>query len=367
MESEATARALMNSPTDTVMLMDTRGIILDLNETAARKFKKYGDNLIGTLADTLLPDNVAQSRRTLTTQVIEKKQVVRYEDKRDDRWYDTVAYPIIVDGQVTRIAMIARDITDRKMSEEAIRESEERYRQLVEISPDAVIIHQEGKITFLNPAALVMLGVKDGNELLGKNVLEIIHPDYRDAVRNNIEKDLAGNITPPIELQLLRGDGSSVIVEGRGVKTTVNGKPVILVAIRDITERKRIETELRESEENYRTLVELENDVVCVVQEGIIKTCNPRLEYYWGGPLSEIIGRPFTDLIHPDTLPELINNYKRRMSGESLPTRYETTLMHKDGSRSFVEMNASVIMYKGKPADLVVVRDINERKRAEAA
>jgi PAS domain S-box-containing protein len=367
MESEATARALMNSPTDTVMLMDTRGIILDLNETAARKFKKYGDNLIGTLADTLLPDNVAQSRRTLTTQVIEKKQVVRYEDKRDDRWYDTVAYPIIVDGQVTRIAMIARDITDRKMSEEAIRESEERYRQLVEISPDAVIIHQEGKITFLNPAALVMLGVKDGNELLGKNVLEIIHPDYRDAVRNNIEKDLAGNITPPIELQLLRGDGSSVIVEGRGVKTTVNGKPVILVAIRDITERKRIETELRESEENYRTLVELENDVVCVVQEGIIKTCNPRLEYYWGGPLSEIIGRPFTDLIHSDTLPELINNYKRRMSGESLPTRYETTLMHKDGSRSFVEMNASVIMYKGKPADLVVVRDINERKRAEAA
>ena len=366
MESEATARALMNSPTDTVMLMDTRGIILDLNETAARKFKKYGDNLIGTLADTLLPDNVAQSRRKLTTQVIEKKQVVRYEDKRDDRWYDTVAYPIIVDGQVTRIAMIARDITDRKMSEEAIRESEERYRQLVEISPDAVIIHQEGKITFLNPAALVMLGVKDGNELLGKNVLEIIHPDYRDAVRNNIEKDLAGNITPPIELQLLRGDGSTVIVEGRGVKTTVNGKPVILVAIRDITERKRIETELRESEENYRTLVELENDVVCVVQEGIIKTCNPRLEYYWGGPLSEIIGRPFTDLIHPDTLPELINNYKRRMSGEFLPTRYETTLMHKDGSRSFVEMNASVIMYKGKPADLVVVRDINERKRAEA-
>ncbi len=258
LESEATARALMNSPTDTVMLMDTRGIILDLNETAARKFKKYGDNLIGTLADTLLPHEIAQSRRTLTNRVIEKKEAVRYEDERDGRWYDTVAYPVVVDGEVTRIAMIARDITDRRKSEDGLRESEERYRQLVEISPDGVIIHQEGKIMFLNPAALVMLGVKDGNELLGKNVLEIIHPDSRDAVRNNIEKDLGGNTTPSIELQLLRGDGSSVIVEGRGVKTMINGKPAIQVAIRDITERKRIEKELRESEEKHRTLIELE-------------------------------------------------------------------------------------------------------------
>ena len=148
--------------------------------------------------------------------------------------------------------MIARDITDRRKSEDGLRESEERYRQLVEISPDGVIIHQEGKIIFLNPAALAMLGVKEGNELLGKNVLEIIHPDSRDAVRENIEKDLGGNTTPSIELQLLRGDGRSVIVEGRGVKTMINGKPAIQVAIRDITERKRIEKELRESEEKHR-------------------------------------------------------------------------------------------------------------------
>ncbi len=159
-ESEATARALMNSPTDTVLLMDTRGIILDLNATAASKFKKYGDNLIGKLADSLLPAGIAKSRRLLTSQVLEKKQIVRYEDERDGRWYDTVAYPIIVDGEVTRIAMIARDITDRKKAEDALRESEERYRLLVDISPDAVLIHIGGKITYLNPAALAMLGAK---------------------------------------------------------------------------------------------------------------------------------------------------------------------------------------------------------------
>ncbi len=233
LESEAIARALMNSPTDTVFLMDTRGIILDLNDTAAVKFKKFGDNLIGTLADTLLPKEVAQSRRKLTMQVIEKKQIVRYEDERDGRWYDTVAYPVIVNGEVTRIAMIARDITDRKKAEDALRESEERYRTLVEISPDAVIIHQEGKVTYLNPAATKMLGAEDANELLGKKILDLIHPDYRDAVRKNIEKDLYEETTPPLELHMIRADGATVIVEGRGVKTTINGKPAIQVAIRE--------------------------------------------------------------------------------------------------------------------------------------
>jgi PAS domain S-box-containing protein len=367
LESEATARALMSSPTDTVILMDTRGIILDLNETAAFKFKQYGDDLIGKLADNLLPDEVAQSRRTLTNRVIEKKQMVRYEDERDGRWYDTVAYPIIVNGEVTRIAMIARDITDRKKSEDALRESEEHYRQLVDISPDAVLIHIEGKITYLNRAALTMLGAKNSHEIIGKNVLDLIHPDFRDTVRKNIEKDLNGKTTSPTELYMLRLDGTTIIAEGRGVKTTFNGKPAIQVAIRDTTERKRVEMELRESEEKYRTLVNRANDVICVIQEGIIKMCNPRLPEFWGGSGDEIIGRPFTDFVHPDALSKLIDIYKRRISGESPPSIYETTLLHKDGSKSFVEVNAGVIVYEGRPADLVIVRDINDRKKAEDA
>src|SRR5665647_833017 len=489
-ESEATARALMNSPADTVILMDTHGIILDLNDTAAAKFKHYGENLVGKVADTLLPREVAQSRRSLTNQVIETKQLVRYEDERDGRWYDTVAYPIIVDGEVTRIAMIARDITERKKSEDDLRESEERYRTLVEISPDAVIIHQEGKITYLNPAALTMLGAQNAHELRGKNVLDIIHPDYRDAVWKNIEKDLGGKTTPPIELRMLRVDGTFIIVEGRGVKTTINGKPAIQVAIRDITERKRYEWELRENdrrlqllldstedlifmqdpegryvyfnttgkygvsrenmlgrtpyeildkvtadrivervkkvvnsqqtikeetsfiwkgqtlwfidslspvkdnngiiigvvtishnitdrklaeiassenEEKYRTLINRANDVICVIQDGVIKVCNPRLEEFWGGSLHEIIGRLFTDFVHPDSRDEITDRYNRRMAGECTPALYQTVLRHKDGSRSYVELNAGVISYEGKPADLVIIRDMNDRKRVEDA
>jgi PAS domain S-box-containing protein len=489
-ESEATARALMNSPTDTVILFDTRGVVLDMNDTAALKFKKNGDSPVGKPMDPLLPPKIAQARRALMTHVIETHQVVRYEDDRDGRWYDTVAYPIIVDGEVTRVAMIARDITERKKSEDALRESEERYRKLVEISPDAVIIHQEGKITYLNPAALAMLGAENAFEMRHKNILDIVHPDYRDAVRKNIKNDLIGKTTPPIELRLLRVDGTSIIAEGRGAKTTINGKPAIQVALRDITgrkqcewelreneqrlrllldstedlilmqdpngrylyfnatgkfgvssehmlgrtpyemldhktadrivervkkvvksgksireeteivwqgqtlwfldslspvrdkngttfavvtvshnitESKRAEIELRESEEKYRTLFNRATDVICVIQDGIIKVCNHRLEEFWGGSLQEVIGKPFTDLVHEDSLKEITDIYTRRMAGERVPALYQTLLKHKDGSRSYVELNAGVISYDKKPADLVIIRDINDRKRMEDA
>jgi PAS domain S-box-containing protein len=364
-ESEATARALMNSPTDTVILMDAHGIILDLNATAAVKFKKYGDSLIGTLADSLLPAEVARSRRLLTSQVIEKQQIVRYADERDGRWYDTVAYPIIVDGEVTRVAMIARDITDRKKAEDALRESEERYRLLVDISPDAVLIHSGGKITYLNPAALAMLGAKGPDEILGKNILELIHPDSRDTVRKNIEKDLDGEKTPAIELHMLRLNGTTIVAEGRGVKTTFKGKPAIQVAIRDVTERKRMEEQLRESENTHRSMIDQANDGICVVQDDVIKMCNRRASEFMGDSIENMMGKVFTDFIHPDIRCDVIDRYNRRIAGEKFPSIYETVLMRKDGGIFSAEVNGSIISYKGKPANLVIIRDISDRKKAE--
>ena len=89
------------------------------------------------------------------------------------------------------------------------------------------------------------------------------------------------------------------------------------------------------------------NDVICVVQDGAIKVCNPRLEEFWDVPLNEIIGRLFTDFVHPDSLAEITDRYHRRMAGERIPTIYQTILKHKDGSRSYVELNPGVISYEG--------------------
>jgi diguanylate cyclase (GGDEF)-like protein/PAS domain S-box-containing protein len=133
------------------------------------------------------------------------------------------------------------------------------------------------------------------------------------------------------------------------------------------TERKQAEEALRESEEKYRNVVERANDGVAIIQDTILKYINPRLGEMWGSTVEEIIGTPFTDHIHPDELPTVADHYKRRMAGEDVPPIYEIVLMRKDGSKLYAEVNAGIITHQGKLADLIIVRDITERKQAEEA
>ena len=275
--------------------------------------------------------------------------------------------PTVFDDGRKGVSVLFENITGKKRAELTLQESEDRYRKLVEISPDAVIIHQQGKIIFINPAALNLLGALHYDEIIDKNVLDFIHPEFRDAIRKNIEKDLEDDLTPQIELPMYRIDGTPIVVEGRGVKTFINGKPAIQVALRDITERKRAEEALHESEEKYRTLIERATDGICVVQDSIVKMCNEYVSKFWGGSIEQILGRNIRDFIHPDALSKIIDRYNRRMAGEKPPAIYQTILKRKDGSRFYAELNAGVISYEGRPANLIIIRDMNDRKKAEEA
>ncbi len=129
--------------------------------------------------------------------------------------------------------------------------------------------------------------------------------------------------------------------------------------------RKQIEEALKESEEKYRNLVERANDGICIIQDRIVKYLNLRLAEMWGSTVEEVIGTVFTDYIHPDELPKVIDRYQQRIENKSVRHMYETILHRKNGSSVFVELNAGLITYQGKPADLVIIRDISERKQTE--
>jgi PAS domain S-box-containing protein len=135
--------------------------------------------------------------------------------------------------------------------------------------------------------------------------------------------------------------------------------------IRDITAREAAEHALRESEGKYRTLVEQAHDMIVVVQNGIMKFCNSRVAEMWGGEVREILGQPFDNFIDPGELPRVRENYLRRMAGEEVPELYNTVLLKRDGSRVHADLSAGAIIYEGRPADLVVLRDITEKKKAE--
>jgi PAS domain S-box-containing protein len=132
-----------------------------------------------------------------------------------------------------------------------------------------------------------------------------------------------------------------------------------------VSELKKAEEAIRVSEEKYKSFVERANDGILLVREDKIDYLNPQLAKLTGYSVDQGIGMKWIDLVYPTERERLSEIYKRRLKGEDAPSRYETTLLHKDGDKIDVEVNAGFISYKGQLANLVFLRDIRERKHTE--
>jgi PAS domain S-box-containing protein/putative nucleotidyltransferase with HDIG domain len=144
----------------------------------------------------------------------------------------------------TQVAMAI----ERKQAETALAESEARYRQLVEMSPDAIAVHQDGRLVFVNPAAVALMGAQQPADLLGLSAVEIVHPDYRPIVMKRIRHTSnQGEAQPSLEEQFLRLDGSAVDVEVANTPVSYQGRPAVQVIARDITQRKQQAEKLRQA------------------------------------------------------------------------------------------------------------------------
>ena len=133
----------------------------------------------------------------------------------------------------------------------------------------------------------------------------------------------------------------------------------------EITERKRIEEALRESEEKYRRLIEHANEIIVVIQDGRLKLVNPAAIEHTGYSREELFSGPFIEFIHPDDRGGVLQRYRKRQQGEQIPEAYPVRIVHKAGAVRWLEVRAVVIEWEGKPATLTFLNDITERKRAE--
>src|SRR5262249_11472548 len=131
--------------------------------------------------------------------------------------------------------------------EERLRESEERYRKLVDMFPDGLMVHQDWKVVFANPAALRMYGAASQEALLGMDILDLAHPDERALSRERIRTAQAGARTPWREIRMLRLDGQEFLCEISGVGIEYRHAPAVQVVMRDITEHKRAQRALLEA------------------------------------------------------------------------------------------------------------------------
>jgi two-component system cell cycle sensor histidine kinase/response regulator CckA len=260
------------------------------------------------------------------------------------------------------------EAAEHKRVDKALRESEERYRKLVEFSPDAIAIHSEGKIVFINAAGAKLLGAAHPEQLIGKEMINFVHPDYREIARERIRlmTENEKNVSPS-EQKFIKLDGSVIDVEVMAMPFVYQGKPGIQVIIRDITDHKRAEEALKQSEEKYRMLIDNIQDGVFIIQDDKIRFANEAFASVGEYTVQEIIGKDFRELVAPEDLEIVANRYHRRRAGKDVPREYEFHMLHKDGrTRSLVNMNVGLITFHGGMASMGTVKDITEKKKLEA-
>ena len=161
-------------------------------------------------------------------------------------WQETIISPIKnEEGVITHYLAVQDDVTEKIQIEQERQESEERFRKLVELSPDGILIHQEGKVKFINQAGIRLFGGTSPDDFLEKPIINRVHPSYREAVAERVARMKNGEMAPPADELLLRLDGTSFYAEVSAVPITLKGKRAYQVVFRDITERKKAEEELK--------------------------------------------------------------------------------------------------------------------------
>jgi PAS domain S-box-containing protein len=269
------------------------------------------------------------------------------------------------------LSSLSRDINrmleSLERSHNELQESEEKFKHLVEDMNDGYFVVQNFRIVFANARSAEMFGYSV-EKVTGRTVEELLPPEVVKVLSEWYEKRLRGEMAPQqYETALTRDDGTTVTVEFGSKRMYFAGRPAVSVVMRDITKRRQMEQALRESEAKYRDVVERANDTVAIVQDTIIKYINNRSLELLGYQPNQMIGTPMVEYVHPDELQRLISRYERRMVGEPLESIYETALLHRDGSRVDVEINVGLITYEGRPAELVLVRNITERRKVQEA
>ncbi|MFA4911105.1 MAG: PAS domain S-box protein [Desulfobacteria bacterium] len=183
-------------------------------------------------------------RRVWQTGIPEHYPISRYEDNRISGWRENFVYRLS-SGEVVAVY---NDVTEHKKAEEALKESEQRYRQLLEVAPVSIAVHSEGKLVFTNPAGARMIGANSPQELVGKPISEIVHPEGWEIAKDRIQRMFEGEQgLYPVEDKYIRLDGTAFPVEVVAAPFTYQDKPAVQVIVIDITERKQMEEERREN------------------------------------------------------------------------------------------------------------------------
>ncbi|MCK9631207.1 MAG: PAS domain S-box protein [Methanoregula sp.] len=376
-ESEEKFRGIFEKIHDALILFTEDGCI-DCNRHA---LELYGfpskEEILGMLPADVSPPvqpDGQDSRSASAAHIcaVFHKGVERFEwlhQKKDGSTFlaDILLSSFELDGRQVFLSSV-RDITEQKRNEEALRESEEKYRTLVENAKEVIAIVQDWTIVFVNRSGADLLGVPAG-DLVGKPFMDYIWPEDRERIKAlHSGREAGDTVADAYDFRIVGDEGRPVWVLISSATISWQGRPATLSLMTDITERKFIEGALHESEETFRRVIEGAPDAIYIGTDGKFMFLNPAALRLFGATSGEqLVGTPFLDRIHPKHH-DIIRERVHQRYDELLPTPLlEEVYLKLDGTAVDVEVSSVPFRYMGRDGALVFVRDISEWKQAERA
>lgn len=375
-DSEQRFRSLIENAHDAITLIDETGVILYESPSVERITGYKPGTLIGTNMEVLiLPDDIprVQERLAAVVKTPGHAEPLTLRLRRADGtwcWLDGVAKNFLDDPKVNAIVCNYRDVTERVEAEQALYRSEQRYRALVENANEVIFsLDKKGRFTYASPIMQQLSGY-EVDEIVGTEYTQHVVPEDLPTLKHSLERSLAG-FRDPCEFRIRHRDGSLRDVRTSSTVLMEDGGPAGLIGVMtDITEQKRSEEALRESEEKFRTIFENANDVIVYLEEfGIVADVNRRAEDIFGYEREELIGRKFTDVpfLGPEAMQEMLDRFERAYAAD-IRELIDVEATRKDGSTVYVEASTTLVRRNGDTVGLLaIVRDVTERKRAEEA
>ena len=307
---------IFNSIKDSIVLLDTDGLIKDCNEAFKKLVNKTSSQIIGYECSTIIFGRTEKLKNCpfLRSKISKKRESLTV--KKDGRWFKVDVDPMLDKNKITGFVLYISDITDHREAEKVIEESEEKFRTLTENISVGIYrntVGAKGKFIEANPAIVKMFGFKNKKEFLAYNVSELyLHPEEREIFNDGM---LNKGFVKNEELQLKKADGTTFLgsISAEAIKDKDDNVQFYDGIIEDITERKKAESALWESEKKYKDLVEKSKDAILIIHNGKFVDCN----------------QATIKMLRYNNKDEFLNTHPSKLSPEKQP----------DGKGSFIKAN----------------------------
>ena len=368
---EAQLRSLLSSAPEPVLGMNTDGMVTAWNFGATNILGWTYEEAIGQrLSELIIPPKYREAHEAGMQRYVETghakvmNRIVEIEAQHKDGRVFPIELSIwqVSDNRGEGFGAYIRDVSERHRNQEVLRESEERYRSVVEHLGEGMFVAQGNRVVFSNAQASQIMRVSN-TELLGSDPITWIHPDDLAEILK-LRQDLQDGqaVREQYEVRIAGNDSEVRWINIRPKQVQWGKSRATLTFFSEITERKSMLEALKRSEERYRAVIEHVDSGMVVLQGDNLVYANRRASEIARMDADDLLKVGFLHSVHPDDHAIILDRRARRLAGEDVPSRYEVRLRFEDGTIRWIEIGVSVVPWDGKPATITFFSDVTARK-----